>query len=132
MKQHFYNTGYISTEPTEEGVKVLDVFHPSYRVKRINQQPLVQFENDDIMLDIVQNEKRNLIKVTIDISKESMAHFFNNLQEKYNPPDYPENQKKIYNEMLRILLEEHLIPEMRKEIKEELIDNAENFVISQC
>lgn len=28
--------GTIKTEPTEEGAKTLDVFHPSYRVKRID------------------------------------------------------------------------------------------------
>lgn len=67
MKKHFYNTGYITTQPTAQGTKVLDVFHPSYRCKRIEKEPLGEYLNDDKFLDIIQNEKRELITVEIGI-----------------------------------------------------------------
>ena len=40
FKQHFYEYGIINTAPTEKGNKDLDVFHPSYRVKRIDKDPI--------------------------------------------------------------------------------------------
>ncbi len=63
VKRLIYDSGLLSTEPTEEGAKVLDLFHPSYRVKAINQRPLSQlrlsYSNDtpnpdqDIFIDVV-------------------------------------------------------------------------------
>lgn len=40
LKKHMYNIGTLYTEPTETGNKDLDPFHPSYRVKRIKNEPL--------------------------------------------------------------------------------------------
>ena len=56
MKKHMYNVGTISTEPSEQGKKDLDPFHPSYRVKRIKSEPLNNLINNeglqDLFLDI--------------------------------------------------------------------------------
>lgn len=42
VKKNFYEEAYLQTDPTEKGMKDLDVFHPSYRVKRINE-PVANF-----------------------------------------------------------------------------------------
>lgn len=46
--------------------------------------------------------------------------------------EYPDNFKKIYNELFRSLLQDVLIPEITKEIREELKQSAENYVIKKC
>ena len=65
VKNYLYLRGYLSTTPTEEGAKNLDVFHPSYRVKNIDKRRLDEFNvkegqtdngNKDIFLDILQCE----------------------------------------------------------------------------
>jgi hypothetical protein len=43
MKNHFYKNAHLITTPTEKGMKDIDVFHPSYRVKRLNKVPLTRF-----------------------------------------------------------------------------------------
>lgn len=67
FKQHFYKYGSITTTPTEKGVKDIDVFHPSYRVKRITDEQLSNFhplyreerksrdqpQDDEIFLDVI-------------------------------------------------------------------------------
>lgn len=65
FKNHFYEYGSLTTTPTDKGNKDLDVFHPSYRVKRINDEPLSNFQprhrkdqkgtekEDDLFLDII-------------------------------------------------------------------------------
>lgn len=64
MKNHFYKDAHLTTKPTEKGNKELDVFHPSYRVKRINKRPLSDFhprhrdmrqksDAEDLFLDII-------------------------------------------------------------------------------
>jgi hypothetical protein len=43
VKRAIYQTASITTIPTEKGMKDLDVFHPSYRVKRITKEPISYF-----------------------------------------------------------------------------------------
>ena len=47
IKEH----GYLKTEPTEKGKRELDLFHPSYWVKKVTKL-LSEMINDDIFLDI--------------------------------------------------------------------------------
>ena len=67
---------YVSTEPTEEGNKQLDVFNPNFRTKRVKERPIKSFV-DDLFLDIYQREKEKLINVNIEIKQdpESMKLF---------------------------------------------------------
>lgn len=64
LKKHIYEFGYIRTEPTDKGNKELDVFHPSYRVKRVNKK-LSDLADKDLFLDILQNESLGLISFKI-------------------------------------------------------------------
>jgi hypothetical protein len=64
-------------------MKDLDVFHPSYRVKRITEELVSSFhprfreerkgydapEDVDLFLDIIQNERLGLINVDIKLDK---------------------------------------------------------------
>jgi hypothetical protein len=69
VKNMFYTQGSLITNPTSEGQKTLDVFHPSYRVKRIRMklneirektQSIESAINDggDLFLDVIQNENQ--------------------------------------------------------------------------
>jgi hypothetical protein len=57
LKKHIYDNGILQTHPTEKGKKELDVFHPSYRVKRLNKRLNEIKQNDlcatDVFLDVL-------------------------------------------------------------------------------
>ena len=55
--------------PTDKGNKELDVFHPSYRVKRVSKK-ISDLANTDLFLDIIQNEALGLITYQIIIQDE--------------------------------------------------------------
>jgi hypothetical protein len=63
FKKHVLDFGMIATEPTDKGMKELDLFHPCYRVKRIQKK--LKDIKDDLFLDILQNESLGLIKYQI-------------------------------------------------------------------
>lgn len=48
VKEH----GTIISQPTEKGIKELDVLHASYRVKRVNKR-LQDLDEPDLFLDIL-------------------------------------------------------------------------------
>jgi len=53
VKKAFRDNGYLSTNPTEQGKKDLDLFHPNYRVKHVNKRPIKDLMNSDLYLDIM-------------------------------------------------------------------------------
>jgi len=96
LKKHIYDNGILQTQPTEKGKKELDVFHPSYRVKRLNKKLNEMKENDqcatDIFLDVLQNESLGLITYEIVIKDDCEDtkignKFFQSMYEKYKYPD---------------------------------------------
>ena len=89
-------------------MKDLDPFHPSYKVKRIQAEPIMKFLTEEayaeLYLDILQNEKSGLITVELQFDSSFQGRYLMNLAEKYIPEKYPDSIKKIYNEFFRILL----------------------------
>ena len=67
FKKHIYEHGVIQTQPTDKGIKELDVFHPSYRVKRVEKK-IKDIQQSDLFLDILQNEQLGFIKFEIVIN----------------------------------------------------------------
>ena len=52
LKKHIYEFGKIKTQPTEKGMKELDVFHPSYRTKRVDKK-VSELVDTDLFLEIL-------------------------------------------------------------------------------
>ena len=117
-------------------MKDIDPFHPSFRVKRVNKLPISRMLEDteykDLFLDILQNEKSGLIKYEFEFDPESLGGYLQNLGELYTPIEYQDNLKKIYSNLFKILFSDVLIPEIKKEIHDELKLNAENYVVEKC
>jgi hypothetical protein len=68
------NIGTVSTDPSEQGKKDLDPFHPSFRVKRIKHMKITDFQ-DDLFLDIFQCAKSGLITYKIEFDQKMMLDF---------------------------------------------------------
>ena len=52
IKKDLRENGQLTTTPTDQGRRNLDVFHPSYRVKHIKERPLGELVGTDLFLDI--------------------------------------------------------------------------------
>ena len=62
LRERYFEMVTVSTIPTEKGSRELDVFHRSYRVKRLKAVPRDRFV-DDMWLDIEACERSELIRV---------------------------------------------------------------------
>ena len=146
-RSYFKKNCTLSTEPTEEGKNELNVFHRSFRVKRIEKKPVETFTND-LFMDIAQCEMKNLITVKIECEEDlkdisERLNFAYNFDSKLNFSSSNISQDNgneslnskwriMREEAIRMLVIEYLFPEFVKEIRAELMENAENFVISEC
>jgi transcription elongation factor SPT6 len=137
-RAYFRNTCVLTTEPTEEGRKEIDVFHPSYRVKRINKKPVETFKND-LYMDILQNENKGLVRVSIE-SMEDLKGFSERICQAYNveyksqstvPEEILNKWKVMREECVRVLVVDYLFPEFIKDIRNELFEKAENFIFQE-
>lgn len=84
FKKYVKEKGIILTLPTAKGEKELDVFHPSYRIKRVNKR-VHELADTDIYLDILQNESLGLITCTIAVT--NLQDYFDKMFEKYQSQD---------------------------------------------
>ena len=155
--EYLRNNCYVSTNPTEEGQKQLEVFHPSFRTKRIKDRPIKSFSEDDLFLDVIQREKEKLIEVDIHImenddeSKEFRYIFTQALNSEQNnridnnegikhEKDEDEDFNSISNKRDWYVLRENVIKiffesinrQFLIDIKKELKEKAEAYVINKC
>ena len=146
-RNYFKKNCTVSTEPTEEGKNELNVFHPSFRVKRLKKKPVESFTND-LFLDILQCEMKNLITVKIeceedlkDISERlNTAYNFDNrtnfsssnINADTSQDSLSSKWKIMREEAIRMLVIDYLFPEFIREIRAELIEKAENYVTQEC
>lgn len=83
MKNQLRENGTITATCTEQGKKDLDLFHQSYRVKLVENFPLVKLFNSDLFLDLMQCEKAGLITTKIELPLDKMNEFKKFLEECY-------------------------------------------------
>jgi len=137
FRDYIYEYATLTTTPTDEGLKELDVTHPSFRVKRITNKPLNSF-NDDLFTDIYLSEKSNLITVKIELDKEKelilkdifRKAFLNNSIDKKNVLNNEWNT--VREEVLRMLIDECVLPKQIADIKRFLKHKAEDVIIEKC
>ena len=113
-------------------MKDLDVFHPSYRVKRITDEPVANFHpryrkdrqseniDDELFLDILQNERLGYINVVIQIDKKNIDKFYSKIEPFYLPVDDSPQWNIMRKEVLRRLVDKALAPDIIKEVRTEL------------
>lgn len=126
--------GHLSTSPTEKGETELDIFHQSFRVKRLLNKPLHSF-NNDLFLDIVKNEKEKLISYNISFEDQDLKTLNETLLKCYVQPrvQYEITQKwNVIREKVIETLMELIIPEFKNEIIQQLSESAEKFIIQQA
>lgn len=126
--------GYVSVTPTEQGLTELDVYHPSFKVKRLKNKPLSSF-NNDLFIEIIKAEKSKLITYVIDFPENEKRSLNEKLLKCYVHPrvqcELTKNWNVIRESIITHLLEQTIL-DFKKEIIDILIENAENYVISQA
>lgn len=152
LRKIYFENVTLSTEPTLQGNKELEIFNPYYIVKRISRRPPKEFQ-DDLWLKMMKGEKEGLIKIRVilpwELDLKDHAKDFNDMKDEiYNLllklyiasyTDANEQEKTmiiqwniVRGEALRVLLTDLLYPHFEKTLKEELTETAEKYVVSYC
>src|SRR5689334_21787240 len=123
----------VSTKPTEKGEKELDMFHPSYRTKRLKIVPLEKFQ-DDLWMDIIQCKERGLIEVTFeqeDVMKEIIEWMKSLYYEPFPGDRFEKEWKTFYDEIIDRVVNIVLKPDLEKRASQDLKERASDFIVSK-
>jgi len=136
IREYYQQYAVVSTEPTSKGLSELDVFHPSYRVKRIVKRPLKTFQ-DDLWLDIRNHEIRGFINVKVGLEEEKLENLRNQLLPCYMQTESVKDEilsecNALRKETLETALRNHLILYGEQQARRELELNAEEYVLEKC
>jgi len=122
----------ITTKPTKKGERELDVFHPSYWVKRLEKVPIKTFD-DDIMIDI-----HNCIEwgfITLDFNdtelENNVIHTFlkNYHLTDIKDPELSNKWKLFHTEVVSRAVKFDLMNSIRQQAYEELRRQADDYVL---
>ena len=143
VRNQIFAVATISTQPTKKGITELDAFNESYRTKRINKRPIDGFQND-LFIDVVENEKKKLITVSINIEDDKLNFITEKLKMAYIRPrinsnfnnekedDVLKGWNQFREEVIQKLVFEILLPEIKTDIRNYLFEKAESFIINEC
>lgn len=123
----------ISTYPTEKGEKEFDVFHPSYRVKRLSIVPLEKFQ-DDLWVDIQNCKDKGFIEVTFedeDVEKEIIEWMKSLYYEPYQGDRNEKDWKTFYDEIIERVVQTVLKSDLRKRAMQELNEKSCEYILSK-
>ena len=97
--------------------------------------PLSQLKHqNDLYLDILQSEKAGLITVEIAMDESKEQNYKDFLKGLYmqNPESNTDQWNILRKETINILVDQLLTKEIIKELREEIKEEAESFVIARC
>ena len=146
----FKSKTVLSTTPTEQGEKELNVYHKYFKCKRISKRPISTFlnnsssflrtdysydEDDCIYLDIIHCEKEKLIKINLDlnISEADITSLQTQINAAVNGKNTLDTKEdKIRNEAVSLLIKNYTNDHFYITISNELEVNAERGLIHIC
>ncbi len=139
FRKIFLKNATISTFPTEIGKNVLDVYHKSFRVKRIKEKPLEKLDPKDcLILDILNNTQMNLIhyKVNFDetILKDQYLTRFSYLYcgDVMNETHNYTKEWNLLRELAILEFFPKIISELKKDVIDDLKEKEGKFVMKEC
>lgn len=147
LKKLYNEKVAIDTDPTDKGKKDIHVYNFYYPVKRIRGLKPIAFSKD-LWLMVLEAEQKGLINIKFKLpwqkdEKEEKDEIRKKLLSLYlleNKARKSEGEEiglvKAWNivreEAVSKLLKNFIYPSMEKALREELRENAEKFVVSEC
>jgi len=129
----------INTRPTEEGKRVIDPFHIYRDIKHLVDMPINEVTINQVsrqattkFAKIMKAAKDGLITYTVDLQKNGYEKILNNLRYCYIPKDDPTGWNTSRENILAMVLNDHLFPLFRKELTEKLSMEGQQAVVTVC
>jgi transcription elongation factor SPT6 len=131
IRSLFLNESSISTSPTPRGASVIDITHPYFIFKHIQNKPLSRFETTQF-LQLADAEQSGLINITFTFKNEKFVlDRFSDAYCSDSRSSIASEWNEFRRDILKKALNDHLIPYASKWMIQKLRTDGEEVVLKQ-
>lgn len=142
VRRYYFENAVINVRPTVAGMKEIDENHTCYPVKFLKNKPVSRLVGEQF-LHIVNAERDKLLEVyfsiepvdSVDPRKTLLSPYYESLKALYYS-DFSSIITKEWNEKreeaIRTAMSKYLLPCFEKQLREKLIDEAQEKIIKSC
>ncbi|KAL3856432.1 hypothetical protein ACJMK2_011193 [Sinanodonta woodiana] len=136
VRQAYFERAKIKVRPTKKGMKEIDEAHPCFTLKYLSNKP-VKDMHDEQFIRLVQSEEENLLTITfsIDDEREGAQTYFDEIKQLYYRDEFSSLVQKWNTQRMEALersLTKILYPQMEKELRAKLFQEAKDGVVKAC
>ncbi|XP_078492453.1 transcription elongation factor SPT6 [Ciona intestinalis] len=137
VRQTFNERAKISVQPTKKGKKEIDEGHPCFSYKWLQNKPVKDLSGPQF-LHIKNAETENLVTMTIHIDMHGTVGsqtYFEEIKQLYYRDEFSHLVQEWNNQRSKVvefMLQNIIYPEMTKELKTLLYDEAKNGIKEHC
>ncbi|XP_064612097.1 transcription elongation factor SPT6-like [Liolophura sinensis] len=136
LRETYYERAKLKVTPTKKGIKEIDENHGCYGMKYLKNKPVKDLKDDDF-LKLSMAEDDHLLTLTLMIDGEDMGtqSYFEEIKQLYYRDEFShlvEQWNEQRTQALERALKQILYPQMQKEIRARLLQEAKEGVVKAC
>ncbi|XP_013397141.1 transcription elongation factor SPT6 isoform X3 [Lingula anatina] len=132
VRETFFERATIDCRPTKKGIKMIDEAHPCYTCKYLRHKPTSDLQNEQFLKMVMAEEDQLL---TMDIGLHDKDAYFDDIKQLFYRDEFSSLVQEWNNQRslaLERALKVILFPQMAKELKTKLIQEAKDGVVQSC
>ncbi|KAK6637223.1 hypothetical protein RUM44_007637 [Polyplax serrata] len=136
VRETFFEKAKIDVKPTKKGIKEIDENHACYSMKYLKGKPVRDLQGDQFMkLSMAEDDK--LITITFDerIPGLTSPSYIEEVKQLYYRDEFSKNVQDwnaLRVECVEIALKKILLPDLKKELRTNLLLEAREFILKSC
>ncbi|KAI8507404.1 Transcription elongation factor SPT6 [Branchiostoma belcheri] len=134
VRQTYFERAKVSTKPTKKGRKEVDEMHYGYTFKYLKNKPVKDLTGDQF-LKMTIAEDEGLLKTHVTIDGETTQSYFDEIKQLYYRDEFSHlvqewntQRTMVLERMLKFIL----YPQMEKELRSKLVQEAKDGIIKSC
>ncbi|KAF7323037.1 Transcription elongation factor Spt6 [Mycena chlorophos] len=135
MRRKFKEEGHVTVVPTDTGVLKISEDDTFFNFKYLDRKPIRDMKSNAQFLHMLKAEEKNLITIHITLDEEAKANFERQLVSAFESDSFGESAR-AWNaqgiEVVREVLEQHLLPMGAKWVREHLRSEVEDVLARHC
>ncbi|XP_026284387.1 transcription elongation factor SPT6 isoform X1 [Frankliniella occidentalis] len=136
VREALFERSKIDVVPTKKGIKEIDENHPIYGLKYLKGKPVRDLSDEQFLKLVMAEEEKNItISFSDQIEGLTTASFIEEAKQLYLRDEFIKHVQEwntIRVECVDLALRKMLIPEIRKELKSVLHNEAKDCVLRSC
>lgn len=136
VREMYMERAKISVRPTKKGIKEIDENHPIYAMKYLKDKPVNELVGDQFLkLSIAEQDKLIEISFSDHFEGNTSDNYVDEMKQLYHRDEFSKNVQD-WNALrvgaAEMALSRMVIPDMKKELRSNLMAESKEFVLRTC